>query len=492
MKSKKNVVIIGAGLSGLSAAPLLAYHGFDVTVIEKNPDFGGVAGRFKHKDFIFDTGPTWYLMPEVFENYFALFNKSTSNYYTLKSLDPSYRIFFNRDIYFDIKKDQHHNSAVFDILEKDGGRKLEEYLKNSEYIYNIACNEFLYRDYNSILDFLDKRFLIEGSKLHLFKDLDSYAKKYFQSKKARQILQFNTVFLGCSPDKTPALYSLMSHADMQKGVSYPEGGIYKLPEALFKLGREYGVRYIFNSCVKKINIKNKRAVSVFTDEGEVKTDIVLVSCDYHHAETDLLEKPHRNYNEKYWNSRLLAPTAFIIFLGLKKKIKSLKHHNLFLAENWEDHFKAIFKKPSWPGFPSYYIGCSSKTDPSAAPKNCENLFILVPVAPGLDDNEEIRDSFSSAVVSNIEELLDESIKKYIVFKKVISHREFKSMFNYYRGTSMGLAHTLFQTALFRPSRKSKKAHNLYYSGHYTHPGIGMPMTLISSQNAAMLIKQNHG
>ncbi len=489
MKNRKTLIIIGAGLSGLSAAPLLALQGFNVTVIEKNSGFGGVAGRFVHENFTFDSGPTWYLMPEVFEDYFKIFNKSVSDYYRLINLDPSYRVFFQKNDYADISRDLRNNKNIFEKFERGGGARLEEYLRNSEYKYNTACSEFLYRDYNSIFAFLNKRFLIDGSKLHIFKNLDSYTRLYFKSKKARQILEFNTVFLGCAPDKTPALYSLMSHADMQKGVAYPDGGIYKLPEALFSLGKECGVHFSFNEEVKKIQVNRNKAFRVITGMNEYEADIVLVACDYHHAETTFIEKYQRSYSEKYWENRILAPGAFIIHLGLKKKIKSLKHHNLFLTENWEDHFDSIFKKPSWPVCPNYYIGCPSKTDPLTAPKNCENLFILVPVAPGLDDNEEIKESFSSAVISNIEELLNEPINKYIVFKKVISQGEFKNNFNYYGGTSMGLAHTLFQTALFRPSHKSKKITNLYYCGHYTHPGIGMPMAIISSQVTARLIKE---
>lgn len=492
MKSNKNIVIIGAGLSGLSVAPLLAKYGFNVSVLEKNGNFGGVAGRFSSLNFIFDTGPTWYLMPEVFEKYFAIFNKTSSDYYKLIDLDPSYRVFFKNNDYIDIRKDINHNADVFEKLEKGGGDKLKQYLEIAEYKYNTACNEFLYKDYNSIFDFLNKKILFEGLKLHLLSNLDSYAKSYFKIKKPRQILEFNTVFLGCSPDKTPALYSLMSHADIKKGVAYPEGGIYKLPEAFFKLGKELGVRYFFNNDVKKINIKNNKAVSVHTDKDEYEADLVLAACDYHHADSALLEDKYRSYSDKYWDRRVLAPTAFIIFLGLKKKIKSLKHHNLFLTENWEDHFYTIFNKPSWPDFPSYYVGCPSKTDPGTAPGNCENVFILVPVAPGLDDNEEIRDSFSNAIISHLEELIGEPVKNSIAFKKVTAHSDFINSFNYFRGTSLGIAHTLFQTAAFRPSHKSKKICNLYYTGHYTHPGIGMPMAVISSQIVSEMIRENHG
>ena len=467
MNSNKKIVIIGAGLSGLSSAALLAKQGFSVTVLEKNEDFGGVAGIIRADGFVFDAGPTWYLMPEVFENYFALFNKSSSDYYNLTHLNTSYRIFFNKKDSVDITRDFNYILEQFENREKGAGNKLKQYLKEAEYKYNTACDEFLYKDYRSIFEFFNKKFLIKGLNLHLMSNLDSYAKRYFKNKKLRQILEFNTVFLGCSPDKTPALYSLMSHADIVKGVSYPQGGIYKLPEALFKLGRDLGVKFYFNNEVKKIKVNAKRAVAVQTDKENHEADIVLVACDYHHAESKLLDEDFRTYNKTYWERKTIAPAAYIIYLGLNKKINSLTHHNLFLAENWEDHFNTVFKKPAWPDCPSYYIGCSSKTDAGTAPPGCDNFFILVPVAPGLDDNEEVREKFSSAVISHIEELLGESINNSIVYKKVTAQRDFINKYNYYKGTSFGLAHTLFQTSIFRPSHKSKKICNLYCTGHYT-------------------------
>lgn len=487
-----NIVIIGAGLSGLSAAPLLAREGFKVTVVEKNSSIGGVAGSFSSEGFRFDTGPTWYLMPEIFENYFSLFGKSSDDYYKQILLDPSYRIFFSKNDFFDIKKDINYNTDLFERLEKGGGLKLKQYLEKSEFKYNIACNEFLYKDYKSILNFFNKRLIIDGAKLHLLTNLEKYIRKYFKNKKLRQILEFNTVFLGCAPEKTPALYSLMSYADLVKGVTYPEGGIYKFPEALYQLGKEYGVNYIFNNSVKKINVKNNTAESIITETDRIEADIILSTCDYSHLETELLEKKYITYDSKYWEKRTLAPTAFIIFLGIKKKLEALKHHNLFLAENWEKHFDSIFKHPSWPDCPSYYIGCSSKNDPETAPENCENLFILVPVAPGMDDNEDVKGKFSDKVISHFENLVGESICNDIAFRKIISHKDFKTNYNYYKGTSMGLAHTLFQTAVFRPSHKNRKVSNLYFAGHYTHPGIGMPMVVISSQVVSKMITEDFG
>ena len=491
MTNRKEIVIIGAGLSGLSAASLLAKAGFNVKVIEKNDQPGGVSNRFSEKGYSFDTGPTWYLMPEVFEQFFSLFNKKSSDYYNLTQLDPSYRVFFNKNHYVDIKKDKNHTVNVFNELENGGGEKLKKYLRDSEYKYNVAYNDFLYRDYKSIFDFFNRKLLLSGTKLHLFNNLDSYAKKYFKNKKARQILEFNTVFLGCSPDRTPALYSLMSHADITTGVFYPEGGIYKLIDALYSLAKENGVKFYLNHNAEKINIHNNKVESIKTNNGSFKADIALVASDYHFAETQLIERKYQTYHEKYWDKRVLSPAVFLIFIGLKKKISILQHHNLYLSENWDNHFESIFKTNSWPDNPSYYIGCNSKTDPGSVPLNCESLFILVPVAPELDDSEEIREKFYNTIISHIEYLTGENIIDSIRFKKIFAHKDFIKKFNSYKGTSMGLAHTLFQTAVFRPSHKSKKVSNLFYTGQYTHPGIGMPMVIISSQVVSDLIKEKY-
>jgi phytoene desaturase len=428
-------------------------------------------------------------MSDVMERFFAQFDKKPADYYKLIDLDPSYRIFFGKDNYMDVTRDIEKNSSLFESLEKGAGRRLAEYLRISEFKYTTAINEFLYRDYASIFQFMNKKLMLEGLRLHIFKTLDSYAKRYFKSETLRKILEFNIVFLGCSPYKSPALYSLMSHVDMKLGVRYPKGGIYSFIEGLHRLCAENGVVFHFNSRVDSIFAKHSRAGGVKCGVETHTADAVISAADYHHTETELLDAEYRSYSKKYWNKRVMAPGALIVLSGVKKKLAGLAHHNLYLCERWKGHFSSIFDRPEWPADPSYYIGCPSASDASAAPSGCESLFVLVPIAPGLDDSN--RETYSERIMDHLGGLLGEDLAAKMEFKKIISHRDFSGSHNYYRGTALGLAHTLFQTAVFRPSHRSKKLPGLYFTGHYTHPGIGMPMALIASEiTAGEIINDN--
>jgi phytoene desaturase len=478
---KKKVVIIGAGFSGLAAAALLARQGFDVTVLEKNAHPGGVAGVLEEQGFCFDLGPSWYLMPEVFERFFAQFGKRPADFFELIRLDPYYQVFFGPGDSVEISPDLERTCALFDRLEPNGGAKLREYLRLAKHKYDLALGEFLYRDYCSIFDFFQKKILLEGPRLHIFQKLDAYARRYFTSDRARKLLEYNIVFLGCSPFKSPALYSIMSHVDMTLGVYYPRGGIYQVAKALEQIAREQGVACQYATTASRITVADRTATGVVTSSGWHEAEFVVAATDYHHAETELLESPYQSYPEQYWQRKLLAPSAFIVYLGLNRSIPHLRHHNLYLAQNWEAHFEAIFDQPAWPENPSYYVACPSKTDGSVAPPGCENLFILVPVAPGLNDSDQVREAFYEKIISHLEGLTGTSLREAIIYKKICSQRDFSQAFNMYRGTAMGLAHTLWQTALFRPAHASRKVANLYYTGHYTHPGIGLPMVLIASQ-----------
>jgi phytoene desaturase len=483
----KRIVVIGAGLSGLSSAALLAKRGFAVTVIDKQSTPGGVARSFSDNGFTFDRGPSWYLMPEVFERFFAEFGKKSSDYYRLIALDPSYKVFYGAHDWLTIRRDRGYTYRLFDGLEEGGGRKIEAYLQDAQYKYETAMTDFLYREYRSLFDFFNKKTMVGGVKLNLFQSLDKHIRRSFTHEKIHKILGYNVVFIGCSPFKSPALYSLMSHVDITQGVFYPEGGISRLAEAIYRVATDHGAEFIFGEEVKAITIAQGKATAVETDKQAIGADGVLAAVDYHHAEQDLLPPAYRRYSPSYWRKRVLAPSALLIYLGLNKKIPGLEHHNLFLSERWERHFAAIFDRPAWPDDPSYYIGCSSKTDPTVAPRDGENLFILVPIAPGLDDNEDIRERLFESIISHLEGLLGMRIADAVVVKHVAAQGDFERVYNLYKGTAMGLAHTLFQSALFRPSHRSKRVSNLYFSSHYTHPGIGMPMVIISSHITADII-----
>ncbi|MFO7677342.1 MAG: phytoene desaturase family protein [Thermoplasmatota archaeon] len=488
MKNEK-IVVVGAGFGGLSAAALLAHKGYDVNVIEKNEQVGGRASVWKKDGFVFDMGPSWYLMPDVFENFFSLFNKKPTDYMDLVRLDPAYRVFFNTKEYCDISKDLDKNLELFESFEPGAKEKMKDYLKKSEYEYNIAMRDFIYKNYKHLTDFFKPKLIVEGTKLHMFEKLDSYAKRYFQSEKIRKILEYTIVFLGGSPYDSPALYSLMSHVDFNLGVWFPKGGMGKLAEAFYTLAQEQGVSFVFNEPVEKIIVNNSKVSGVKTNKNTYDADKVIVNADYCWADTHLVEKKYQSYSDSYWKKRKIAPSAYLLFLGLDKPIKNFIHHNLYFHPQWDEHFDDIFKNPQWPQRFSYYVSCISKTDETTAPKNCENVFVLVPVAPGLEDTDLIRETYFNKTIDHMEKLAGENIRDHIIVKRIFAHHDFSQRYNAYKGTALGLAHTLKQTAIFRPRHESKKVKNLYYTGHYNHPGIGVPMVVISSQIVAEMISK---
>jgi len=488
---EKNLIVIGSGFGGLAAAGLLARDGNNVLVIEKNEQPGGRASVWKKDGFSFDMGPSWYLMPDVFEKYFTEFGKKPEDYMELVRLDPSYRVFFDENDFVDISANFEKNLDLFEKIEPGAKEKMKEYLKISEYEYKIAMKDFIYKDYKHLSDFFKPKLIIEGTKLHMFEKLDSFAKRYFKSEKIRKILEYTIVFLGGSPYESPALYSLMSHVDFNMGVWFPKGGMGKLVEAMFTIAKEQGAKFKFNEPAEKILIENRKMVGVKTTKDKYKADIIVVNADYAWAEQNLLDKNYQSYSEKYWTKRKIAPSAYLIYLGLNKPLKKFIHHNLYFHPNWKKHFDDIFKDIKWPKNFSYYISCISKTDKKTAIKNGENVFVLIPVAAGLEDTEEARQKYFDKTIEHMELLAGENIRDHIVVKRIFAHNDFSKRYNAYKGTALGLAHTLKQTAVFRPKHESKKVKNLYYTGHYNHPGIGVPMVIISSQILANMIKSNN-
>jgi phytoene desaturase len=485
----KKIVVIGAGIGGLAASALLAKKGFDVTVVEKNNQIGGRARIWETEGFRFDMGPSWYLMPEVFENFFELFGRERKEFYELEKLDPAYTAYFNPQESVRVRSEPEAVKALFDRFEPGGGAKLESYLAQAAYKYQVAVGEFLYRDYTSIFDFLNRKLIIEGTKLNVFKSLDKVVGKYFSNRRSRQLLEYAMVFLGTSPKDAPALYSIMSHMDLNQGVFYPRGGLAAVPRSIGELAESLGAQIVTGTPVKKIEVDDQGSVQgVRTSEGMIEADLVVVNADYSFAETELLDPFYRSFPAEYWKRKVWAPSMFVLYLGLNKKLTKLTHHNLYFAPQWHDHFDMIFKQPAWPEKPCFYVSCISKTDPDSAPAEGENVFVLVPVAPGLDDNNERRNSYADYIIEHIETITGESISDSVRVKHIYSQRDFIADYNAYRGTALGLAHTLRQTAFFRPPFRSKRVQNLYYTGQYTHPGVGVPMVLIASQVMADIVK----
>lgn len=481
----QKAVVVGAGLGGLAAAALLAHQGFEVTVLEKNAAAGGRARVWREGGFVFDMGPSWYLMPEVFEDFFALLGRRREDYYQLKPLDPCYRIFFSKDDAVDLTPDQEASVRLFERLETGGGAQLRRYLDLARHKYEVAMKEFLSVEYRSVFQFLNKRMITQGLRLNVFSSLDGFVSRFFKDRRTRQILEYATVFLGASPSNAPALYSILSHIDLNLGVWYPDGGFGSVVAGLVKLCGELGVKIEYSTEVDGYDFAGQKIRTVKAGDRRWAADAVVVNADYHHAETKLLPPKRSRLKPAFWEKRVVAPCLFVIYLGLARKVSGLVHHNLYFTENWDEHFAAIFKRPSWPENPCFYVSCPSTTDPSVAPSGKENLFLLVPVAAGLDDS--LREAYADRLIAHVERVTGSSIVPNIEVKRIFSHRDYAGDYNAYKGSALGLAHVLSQTAVFRPSLRSKSTRNLFYCGQYTHPGVGVPMVLIAARLAAQAV-----
>jgi phytoene desaturase len=493
----ERLVVIGAGIGGMAAAALLARDGFAVTVVERNDQTGGRARIWQKDGYTFDMGPSWYLMPEVFERFFAGFGKKTADYYALKQLDPSYRVFFGPGERHDVPPDRAGVEALFDRLEPGGGAKLSRYLSEAAYKYQVAVGEFLYRDYRTIFDFLNWRMMTEGLKLNVLGKLDAAVRKQFGDRRTRQILEYAMVFLGTSPNDAPAMYALMSHVDLTQGVFYPVGGLAAVAQGLCRLAEEQGVKFLLGTEVTRIATEHGRAVRVEARgaKGEavsLSCDAVLANADYAHVETELLAKADCSYPQKYWEQRVVAPSMFLLYLGLKRPLEKLAHHNLYFQPDWNRHFDTIFKQPAWPEEPCFYVSCITKTDPQMAPPGRENVFVLVPVAAGLNDGDATREAYADKVIRHVEKITGEEIAPHVETKRIFSHRDFIGETHAWKGTALGISHTLMQTAVFRPAMRSRKVKNLYFAGQYTHPGIGVPMVMIAADVVAANVRKEIG
>ncbi len=481
---KRCVVIIGAGFAGLSAASFMAKAGWKVTVIEKNAMAGGRAMQLKASGFTFDMGPSWYWMPDIFERFFEQFGKKISDYYNLKRLDPSYRIYWE-NAYDDIPADYKSFKKLFESIEKGSSKQLDKYLKEAAHKYKIGMQQLVYKPGQSIFEFLDWEVIKNLFRLDIFTSIKKHISKYFTHLKLRQMMEFPILFLGARPENTPALYSLMNYADIKGGTWYPEGGMYSIVKAMKQLAEELGVQFKFDEEVSEIIINKKNARKIITSKYEYVADAVISGADYHFTENNLLQEIQRSYSEKYWNRKILAPSCLLYYVGLNKKLENILHHSLFFDVPFDKHAEEIYSKPQWPSQPLFYVSASSVTDKDVAPEGCENLVFLIPIAAGLkDDSEEIRTKYFDGILQRFEKHTDQRIKDDIIYKKTFSVSNFARDYNSYKGNAYGLANTLSQTAIFRPSCQSKKVKNLFYTGQFTVPGPGVPPSLISGEVVA--------
>lgn len=485
MKQSGSVVIVGGGLGGLATAALLAKDGYRVTVVEKNEQLGGRASRLTTKGFTFDLGPSWYMMPDVFERFFAEFRKKPQDYLNLVKVKPQYRIFFSDYTHVDVSDNLDTTRALFESIEPGAAKQFDRYLAEGKLKYDVATKDVLYKNVDHIWDFFSLSLLKNGLKLDPFTSMETYVARFFKSEKLQQIIQYTLVFLGGAPSNVPALYSLMSHVDFNLGTYYPIGGFYSLTEALVKLGTEHGVSYRLNAPVASISVTGDQVSGIVLSTGEqISADVVISNADYAHTEDLLSDQAKRSQSKQEWKNKILAPSAFLIFAGVKGSLPTIKHHNIYFGKNWIEHFETIFKNRSWPKNPSLYINKPTATDASVAPKGHENLMILVPIAPFLAENERSKRQYADFIYHYIKLQLGVDIKKNLVVEHIFSVSDFESRYNSLGGNALGgLAHTLFQTGPWRPPNKAKHLKNLFFVGANTVPGIGVPPAIISAHLA---------
>lgn len=480
----KKIAIIGSGISGLSAACYSAQAGNEVHVFEQHGQPGGRARQFQTSEgYVFDMGPSWYWMPDIIENFFKDFGCRSSDFYSLVALEPQFEMLF-KDGKIAVPGSYECLRALFEKIEAGAGKKLDGFMKSAKYKYETGMQEFVNKPCYSWAEFLSPKIAGSVLKLDLFSDFRKYVGRYFSDPKLRALMEFPVIFLGASPKDIPALYSLMNYGGYALRTWYPMGGFYQLILAMQKVAIEQGAAFHFNQKVEKIVTGQGRVTGLIVNGTFHAFDAIIASSDYHHTET-LLSSGLRNYDEKYWATRTFAPSCLIYYLGFKEKIPGISHHTLFFENDLDAHIDAIYNRKAWPEDPLFYACCPSKTDPSVAPEGQENLFLLLPLAIGLEDDEQIRGQYLQQMLRRIESHTGaRGLAAKLDYQKSYCVRDFIKDYNAYGGNAYGLANTLRQTAVLKPSIRNKHLDNLFYTGQLTVPGPGVPPAIISGRIVA--------
>jgi len=483
------ISIIGSGFSGLAAACFAAKEGHEVTLFEKNETTGGRARTFKSDGFTFDMGPSWYWMPDVFENFFAQFGKSASDYYQLKKLDPGFQLVFGKDDTVEIPASMKELEAVFENIEAGSAVKLRRFLKEAEFKYNVGMKDLVYKPAFSWLEYANLDVVKGMLKANLLSSVSAYVRSYFTDERLVALMEFPVLFLGAMANKIPALYTMMNYSALVQGTFYPVGGMCKIAEGMKELAVSLGVEIRTGVDVTRIEVSGKLVTGLQTSIGNIAVDGLIAAADYNYVEQQLLEEKYRNYSAGYWEGKTFAPSCLIYYVGVSKKIKKLLHHNLFFDADFEQHANDIYSDPKWPDKPLFYVCCPSKTDDTVAPEGMENLFILVPVATGLKDDDATRESYFEGIIKRMESYCGEEFAAQVIYKRTYCIKDFMEDYHAFKGNAYGLANTLMQTAVLKPSLKNKHLKNMFYAGQLTVPGPGVPPALISGQLASVQLNK---
>ncbi|WP_137904278.1 phytoene desaturase family protein [Chryseobacterium sp. 2VB] len=488
-KSRKRIAVIGSGFSGLSAAAYAAKAGNEVHVFEKHNQPGGRARQFKTEEgYVFDMGPSWYWMPDIIEGFFSDFNCKAADYFKLVSLDPQFEMVFSEEK-ISVPEKNEDIRELFENTEAGSGKKYDQFMQSARFKYEVGMKDFVTKPCYSWLEFASLKIVSSALKLDLLSNFRKYVSGYFSDPKLRSLMEFPVIFLGASPRDIPALYSLMNYGGYVLGTKYPMGGFYQLVMAMKDVAEKQGVTFHFNQDVQKLNTENGKVVSLTAGDKDYEFDAVIASSDYHHTET-LIPKSLRNYNDAYWKTKTFAPSCLIYYLGIKGKISDLKHHTLFFENELDNHIDCIYVNKKWPSKPLFYACCPSKTDPGVAPEGCENLFLLLPLSPGIHDEEAVREKYLKEMLERIEKHTGENdLISRIEYKRSYCVSDFISDYNAYEGNAYGLSNTLSQTAVLKPKIRNKKISNLFYTGQLTVPGPGVPPSVISGKIVAQEVNK---
>lgn len=482
----KTIHIIGSGFSSLAASCYLAKAGYGVTVFEKNATIGGRARQLKKEGFTFDIGPTWYWMPDVFERFFGDFDKHPSDYYTLEKLSPAYSVYFGQQDAITIEDSLDKIYAAFEQEEPGSSKALMQFISEAKSNYDIAIKDLVYNPGVSPLELVTPKTIMKLNQF--FSTIKRDVRKRFKNNRLAQILEFPVLFLGAKPSDTPSFYNFMNYADFGLGTFHPKKGMYQVILAMETLAKSLGVTIETNANVESITVDNGTANGLVVNGKNKPCDLVLSGADYHHTET-LLKKPYRQYSENYWNKKTFAPSSLLFYVGFDKKLQNIDHHTLFFDVDFDTHAEAIYDNPAWPEHPLFYASFPSITDDSCAPEGKEAGIFLIPLAPGLEDTEALRETYFEKIISRFERLTQQSVKKNIIFKESFCVNDFVKDYNSYKGNAYGMANTLLQTAFLRPKLKSKKVKHLFFTGQLTVPGPGVPPSLISGKLTSELIQE---
>ncbi len=482
----KKMVIIGGGFSSLSAACYLAKAGHDVTLVEKNHHLGGRARQLIRDGFTFDMGPTFYWMPDVFESFFQDFGYQTSDFYTLHKLNPAYQVFFGKDDVFSIADNFSAIVDAFEQEEKGSGKKLRAFMRNAEKNYHIAIKDLVYQPGQRITEIMTPAAM---SRLGLFfKSIKSQVAQYIKSPKLRTIMEFPVLFLGATPAATPAFYNFMNYADFGLGTWHPEGGMYAVVRAMEQLALNLGVEILTDMEVQTIEVQNNAVQQLHCKGRSFVCDAVLSGADYAHTE-GLLPEEYRQYSDRYWTNKTFAPSALLFYVGFKQKLPKVAHHTLCFDTDFAEHAKCIYETKTWPENPLFYASFPSVTDPSMAPAGCEAAVFLIPIAPGIEDTEAIRQQYYQKIMHRMEHLTATPMRDLVLFSESYCVKNFIEDYHAYEGNAYGLANTLLQTHILRPKLASKKLKNMYFTGQLTVPGPGVPPSIISGKIVSQLINK---